>query len=288
MGRKSDELREELGIVEAERDKYMQLTTELQLEVDRLTNARGRAVAITTTAGDEDREPAVAVDRIADAERAIGELRNPPAPINPVESLTEIVRANNHERSELNTRFSRANTALNRIASALGVTHWDHDASEVLERAQRFATFSHWLGRRLKECEDGMRTDTTSTPVNIHLAQADAFRGILTALVAPEALSKFVRERKPPTSTPAMFAAATIPDVATGTFLDKLVTREDLIWLRDAAAVYAAERQQIAPEWLALVVKSEVATADLLDLLNLVMMPMLRRVQGVVRTPSVA
>jgi hypothetical protein len=210
--------------------------------------------------------------RVSDAESAIAELERPSPPPEKKESLTDIVRANNLERAALNVSAARSNTILSRVASALGVQRWDHDGSEILEKAQRFTTFPHWLKQRLKayDAKSGNATEWVL---------AEELRVILAAFMAPGDLSTFIIDRKPATVTPAMVAAAEEPPPEY-----KLMSHADLIELRDASATFAAERGQVAPPWLAMIVKSEVVSRDFVDLMNLVILPALQRAGVVTRT----
>lgn len=312
MGRKADALLEELEIVEGERDAYRRRTAELEAELAvakgtaaipvgalikrnadtgemevRSPNAQdllavttrawanGEATAEELRAAIDHADRAESTSRIADAESAIAELVRPGPPPEKQDTLTDIVRANNRERAELNVTSARTNTILSRVASALGVPRWDHDGTEILEKAQRFTTYSHWLKQRLKGYEAKSNNAT-------EIILAEEVRTVLAAFVAPEHLSKYIIERKPSAITLAMAAAAEEPAPEY-----KLMNRADLLELRDASAAHAAERGKVAPPWLAMIARSEMVSNDFVDLVNLVILPALQRAGVVTKTRPV-
>lgn len=305
MGKRADRLEDELLITQGELRAERQMRTELEDELIAagMRPPRGAGPSNFTTtfrspspfADDRPRSTALARQQpeaeptdlvypnstldggTDDADEAIRRLRNAPPPVEKRETLTEIVDRNNWERAELNEKQRKANALISRVASALQVTRWNEDGAEILEKAQRFSIFHHWLSSRLKAQLLDRNTPHTDGEVDCIDAQIAELRTVISALVAPPQLSKFLHERLAPTAVapPSIFDVANDAQATLGN-----ATRSDILALRDAFAVYVAEgRVERMPEWLRLVVKYEEATAVLLDLINLVLVPTMARMK---------
>jgi hypothetical protein len=302
MGRKNERLREELDIVEAERHAYKRRAEDLEHENAALRARMGitdapaplairpplRTVSAREDSEDDDDDDDVNGDghalavtsadraRIDDAERAIAELRNPSEKPQPGETMTDIVNRNNWERSELNTRNRVQISIISRVASALQVTKWNEDGDEILERAQRLATFNHWLTRRIKDLNkqgDGLADGTLDK--DCLLERVDELHVIACALTSPENVSRFIQDRQVKSAPGVLVDSLAAADLPKGNRLK----REDLVFLRDAVAAKALEQGSTtdAHPWLTKTIASEAATKDLLTLLNEVFLPVLVR-----------
>lgn len=310
MGKKADALRDELDVAEAE------------LQAQQAENARLRELLVAAAGGnpltamirssgrgtvsmaaDEDPgvEPGSSLEQdpaVVEAMAAIAELRNPTTDPAPKERLVDIVRHNNQQRDLLQNNQRASNTLISRIASALQVPRWDADGAEVLEKAQRFSVFVHFLSKRLKaalaeippvlevvpKCEEGVHK-TECPGCNYHAAQAsgdrarvvvDELRAIISALVAPPQLSKFLHEKSPARVTPGIFDTALDPDMVVGD-----INRADVLMLRDAWSVAVAERNRPSGhlDWLITLTKSEVAIKEFVDIVNLLVVPTINRLK---------
>lgn len=326
MGKKADALREDLDITEAELRAEMKENATLRQVIADLAAKQGIPVtvfdrhgqAIVSVAGGAptgvlapqvvlapDRPPtALAITHgehqlgpdgslvpaedpaVADARAAIAELVMPSGRPEPTESLEDIVRRNNWERQTLHDNQRVSNALISRVASALQVTKWDADGTEILEKAQRFSVFVHFLSKRLKALvtlngNGGAGSDPDNDLVDRTRGQQrqaviDELRTIISALVAPPAVSKFLHEKSPPRVTQGIFDTALEPEAQVGD-----LTRSDVLALRDAWAVYAAERGGTPNrvDWLLSLVKSEVAVKEFVEIVNILLVPTLNRLK---------
>ncbi len=289
MGRKADELREELELVEAERRALQVQNAELQDKLDRAQGLNQAELGLGPVRGpriaDEDGVEIFRAEQAAAADlQAIQELHRPPPQPDKVETSLDVVRANNAERASLQTSARLNNALISRIASALRVTTWDVDGTEILEKCQRWDAFAHWLKQRQK---------------NATGAVANEIGTVLAALVAPMDLAKWIMDKTAETVPECAVEVAgspvgRLPDDYLGT-----VTREQLLWIRNSCGFVAdgpskgvmlgseVDNYTAAFSWLDAALKTERGTNELLALLNMVLLPFLRRMQVVSNIPVV-
>lgn len=171
-----DELEQDLLIVEAERDAAMKEAHELRAA---LAAAKGENALVRTRAADagveigeeeidERRALEVLREGVDQDIEAIAELHSPTGALLkhvPPESVTEIVRANQRERAELQERTATATTLLSRIAAIVKLDRWDEQGGDkLLERLQRMAHVRLKMEKRLKELKPQLAVDTLDTP----------------------------------------------------------------------------------------------------------------------------
>lgn len=300
MGRKSDQLRDELDLVEAERRALSRQVNDLLAENDVLRN---QAAGVTTSAprvpSTAWEQSAVALGKVlektgADPEalvrhafetipgeetqraaredlQAIEELHRPPPQLDKPESALDVVRANNAERSSLQDSARRNNQIISRVASALRVDQWDADGTQILEKAQQWASFAHWIKQRQKRAPSQEIANELAT--------------VLTALVAPSDLAKWImtREESPGEQMPAVVLEVAQSPAGTDSRIEASVTKANLSKLLNVviAARHINPTAGDGSEWLSLALMSERGTQELLNLLNLVLLPLLRRMKVV-------
>lgn len=154
-----DELQQDLEIAEVENESLRKQVRTLQDEIDRergrtklveeAATAAGVALAIPTTPAEaEHLELAATRAGIEDDLQAITELHNPPPRDGKAESTLDVVRANNRERAELQTRLAAANAIVSRIAAIVRVSTWDVEGTEIRNAVQRFEHLGFHIARQ--------------------------------------------------------------------------------------------------------------------------------------------
>ncbi len=298
MGRKADELRDELELVEAERRALQRQNAELLAELDNLKN---KASGIVTSAPrpaheDIDTEPtgpakpgaipgyqirhneisiggemvtiATFEDNHSADLQAIQELHRPPPQPEKVETSLDVVRANNRERASLQDSARLNNALISRVASAMKVDRWDSDGTEILEKCQRWANFVYWITKRQANASGDV---------------ANELGTVLTALVAPADLAKWIMSK---TADTVPQVVREVAETRSGPS-DRTVSREELLWILNTCKAVAdtpsrgvllgANTQNYlnAFSWLDEALETDRGTRELLSLINLVLLPFL-------------
>lgn len=189
------------------------------------------------------------------------------------DSLAQAIEHNAAERQELHRGVAAARMIVQRVAGALGVIQWDADGTEILEKAQRFGTFAYALKRRGEQyVKQGL------------LTWAGVVRVILIELVAPKDLAKFVAQL--PEAPQSMVDQATEPAPPT----------EDQLSLRDVQTITNALSNSAGTSPAAFdergrsdsarlrslfveITNSTEATASFRTMMNLVILPHVRRLR---------
>lgn len=181
------ELEQENEILSAELEEAQRTIATMRVELDA---ARGRTELVTKG--------------LEDDLQAIGELRNPPPlPGPPAESALEIVRANQRERDELQTRLRAANNIVSRIAAIVSVASWDAEGTEIREAVQRLAHVGFHAGRRRKAVIAELQK--LSTVQRLAAGERHELQGWVRALdwIAEQAGKVPTDERSIPLTAPA-------------------------------------------------------------------------------------
>ena len=208
------------------------------------------------------------------------------------DSLAGAIEHNRTQRAELDTALTRSRAIVNRVAASLQVGQWDADGTEIVEKAQRWAVFAFWLKKRVKELRDEMRLHADPTfqhAVALRIGELDT---VLTALVAPKDLARYVTS-KPATETlpkSALELAEMEMPKPTNTFLDAHFNTSDLAILRLLVGIGceqvertpAADRGRVDTvarilNVLTAVRDSALVTNEFLSMMNLFILPLLRK-----------
>lgn len=206
-------------------------------------------------------------------------------PSKPGESLAEAVAHNKAERSDLLDRLTNANLIVGRLAAALGVGQWSQDGVEIVEKAQRFSVFAHWLKRRHNDAMQ--RLDLAKTVVDqadgdeVAVLEREAvvaeLRTIISALVAEKDLAKYIQTKATTVGKSVLdLAEHGAPARVDAPWLDRPFTVTDVKTLAGIGVTESSRPVQLLA-LLDAVTRSQVAMEDLVTFMNLVVLPTLRR-----------
>jgi len=284
VGKKSERLQEDIDILEAEN---MALRARIvELEGGSIKDTRGRGTAgfsarsnvlartVPAVQPDEPHE-LVGTDLTTEFEpaeraavsdlQAIQELHRPPPPVDKPETALDVVRANNAERSALQHTTKLQGNLIGRIASAMRVTKWDQDGTEILDKAMQWSTFAHWIKQRQKLATG---------------AVANELGTILAALVAPTDLAAWIMTKTADQVPESALEVASNPESGPPLDLNRRVGIDELKKL-----LYWSPKDDDVAWWLDAALRSVRGTQELLNLLNMVLIPFLRRIRSVTDTP---
>jgi hypothetical protein len=190
------------------------------------------------------------------------------------DSLAEAVAHNRRERSTLESGLSMSRNIVGRIAGALNVGQWNPDGDEIVEKAQRFGVFQHWLRKRLREHEASQQN------TDLHgEALANEIRLVLVALIGEKTLAKLL-QNKPIKVSKTMLEIAETPAPTGNTYLDRPFDAEDVLWIRDALKKVAGLNSHRVDQLMLVferIQKSAAATEEFLAFMNALVLPTLRK-----------
>lgn len=207
----------------------------------------------------------------------------------PVEDA--LAAAINHDlklRETLTEDLRKARMVVNRLAAIHGVTKWNADGDEIVEKAQRWAGFAGAIKRRLKGL---LAVGTPSySSAALREARVSELSGVYTMLTGPADLSAWVASMPTEVSNRAMVEAVDLPPGTPGTDPDedKNLTASHVrslmmcIESRSPGAFLDTTGRTITEAVVALsafraVLDSQVSMDALLNLFNLVILPRARR-----------
>lgn len=212
-----------------------------------------------------------AVERLRNP--ALGEQHPDAVVVSKGDSLAEAIHHNRAERVTLETSLVQSRNIVNRVAGALSVSQWGHDGDELVEKAQRFGVFWHFLRKRLREFE--LEIDSPVTEV-----LRSEFRTILAALVGDKELARILQNKPIKASKTVLDLAEAPAPTGKNLYLERPFDREDVLWIRDALRKIAGMTTARA-EQLMLVFEriegSPAATAEFVAWMNAVVLPVLRK-----------
>ena len=212
------------------------------------------------------------------------------------DSLAEAIHANRAERRELDDQLSRSRVLLNQVAGALGVSQLTPDGAELLEKAQRFSVFWHWVKKRMHEHEASVGDTTSNDPVveqSVAVAQALAneLRTVLAVLLGEKRLSELLKN-KPLKVSKDLLALAMEGAPSGNTYLDREFTPEDTMHLAIVFDSYMRESPVTNTRvgQLQLVFKqlerNPVARHEFTMLMNVLVLPLLRKAHPAYQKPD--
>lgn len=189
------------------------------------------------------------------------------------DSLLDAVRHGRDAEHQALGDLRGARESLARIASALQIPHWDpaNPEAAILERVQHWDGLKHMIRRRISLLETGYTVALDAMEGKpTHIAVMQDLKWVLTQIIAPIPLAKFLGKMPAAVAaTPTVMQAA---DVSLPSMLDiRPVTRDDVNIFtsgEDDHRYIISIMQRIAGTDL---------TVDLLNFLNLVVLPALRR-----------
>lgn len=271
------ELRQRLEDFEAENEKLRERGGQLaRQDVPPVrSGVLGRVAAELGVSGDgADLEGGIieAIDRIKNPD---GDFGDGPQ-VTKGDSLAQAIEHNAAERKELLRGVTAARAIVQRVAGALGVGQWDADGTEIIEKAQRWAMFAHAIKRR------GEQYIKAGLP-----ALASAMRVLLVELVAPKDLAKFVA--KLPEVPESVLETAVATSRGDAPALERLITYQDVGYIKTALRDHRTFPTGGVRPMVGLLDlfteldQSEQATEEFCMMMNLVVLPHLRRL----RTPAV-
>lgn len=308
MGKKKEELKQQLALA---RSNTEQLEQENQALRQQLTDAvAGPPFRLVT-----DGKPSPLRDQIAKALgidpvsyagvglsdemilEAVQRLTNPHLGDNGYEykdalvvgkgdSLAEAIQHNKKERYDLDDALRLARGTIQRLAGALNVQQWNPDGDEIVEKAQRFGVFHHWLRKRLRALEATISEDDKRASAALiggtppaPIAVVEELRTILAALLAEKELAKFLQS-KPVVASKTILDLAAEPAPSGNLYLDRPFMPEDVLWIRDAIKKIAGTSTARVGQLMLVferMTRSSAATAEFCTLMNAVVLPVLRK-----------
>lgn len=199
------------------------------------------------------------------------------------DTLAEAMEQNRKERSELDHGLTQARGTVQRLAGALGVSEWNKDGDEIVEKAQRWGVFAYWLKKRLGEIMAGPPAGADDEADLAH-ARAGELRTVLAALMSEEKLAKFI-QNKPVKVSPTLLDLAENGAPKGNTYLDVEFNYNDVRLIAAGIEKYASalpvDVGEARVDQLMLVfkrlVESTAAREEFLSIMNLVVLPLLRR-----------
>jgi hypothetical protein len=227
---------------------------------------------------------------------AVERLRNPHMHDSPgdalvvdkKDSLAEAIQHNRAERSTLEGALARSRNIVNRLAGSLQVGQWNEDGDELVEKAQRFGVFWHWLRKRLREHEGSLEASAAAVGTSnfadigvvVHGELVKECRLILAALIGDKELARIL-QNKPAKVSKTVLDLAENPAPTGNLYLDRPFDGEDVLWIRDALRKLAGPHSSKRIDQLMLVfermVPSTAATAEFVSWMNAVVLPVLRK-----------
>jgi hypothetical protein len=195
------------------------------------------------------------------------------------DSLAEAIQHNRAERAGLLDDVTRARSATSRVAAALGVSQWNKDGDELVEKAQRFGVFHYWLRKRLRDHEQAADLPLEINSMRGALLAAEV-RTILAALVGDKELARIL-QNKPVKASKTVLDLAENPAPTGNLYLDRLFDMSDVQLMRDGFRKLATGLPGARISQLALVFErmheSAAATEELVSWMNAVVLPILRK-----------
>jgi hypothetical protein len=193
------------------------------------------------------------------------------------DTLAEAMAQNRKERSELDIGLTQARGTVQRLAGALQVSEWNKDGDEIVEKAQRFGIFAYWLKKRLGELAAPNAESLTRE------SRSEEIRTVLAALIGEEKLAKFI-QNKPVKVSPTLLDLAENGAPKGNTYLDREFDMSDITILQKATEKFAVASGEVNDpriDQVMLVFKrlseSAAAREEFLSIMNLVVLPLLRR-----------
>lgn len=184
------------------------------------------------------------------------------------DSLQEAIQHNAAMRQHLDIEVTRSRAIVARIASAMQITQWDLDGTELIEKVQRWESFKHVLSRRIKELRSEARG-----------VVADELESILARLMAPREFAKWLEGKPRGTISPAVMDLATEPAPANVLEVADLI---DLVKCLESGQGVSLVTRRLFADLRA----SVVATQEFLRLMNLVVIPIVARQRAATGAPG--
>lgn len=124
------------------------------------------------------------------------------------DSLAQAIEHNLGQLQHMETELVRNRGIVGRVASAMQIGQWDAEGTEILEKVQRWETFKHVLGRRIRELDGAARADQ-SDPVPGPIARE--LESHLARLMAPKEFAKWLENKPKGTVSAAVAEVAALP-----------------------------------------------------------------------------
>lgn len=184
------------------------------------------------------------------------------------DSLQQAIQHNAAMRQHLDIEVTRSRAIVARIASAMQITQWDPDGTELIEKVQRWESFKHVLSRRIKELRSEARG-----------VVADELESILARLMAPREFAKWLEGKPRGTVSPAVMELATEPAPANVLEVADLI---DMVKCLESGQGVSLVTRRLFADLRA----SVVATQEFLRLMNLVVIPIVARQRAATGAPG--
>jgi len=229
----------------------------------------------------------IAADALAAIYQEIQRIKNPATdvdaagPLSKGDTLAQAIQHNARQRTHLDAELTRNRKIVGNIAGAMqiSVTDIDADGSQLVERIQRWETFKHILTRRIRELLTGEKTPTDDQNVAI----AEELQTLLSLIMSSQEFVKWQRGKPARVVKPAVASLGNVePTQATfPAFTAKASLQLTSLVVSGSVAPGAdtPEARYVA-EIVTKMSASNAATEEFVRLMNLVILPILARLNS--------
>jgi len=180
------------------------------------------------------------------------------------DTLAEAIGHGRKVEHDLRNSIRDARDMITRIAGAMQLPDWDpKDPEAVLARIQRWESIKHLVRRRILHFE---KSHPLAGAVLDERAILDELRAILTQIIAPADLGKFMGKLPPPVASRSALEAAGSPPVSVA----------DLLNIQDVVRASMLGPSRVTST-LTRMCEYKPLVEDFLSFMNLVVMPVLAR-----------
>lgn len=187
------------------------------------------------------------------------------------DTLGEAISHNRAAQQSLELELGKAREIIQRLAGAMQISQWDVDGTELVERAQRWDGFKHALRKSLDVWRARASSPDLGAGTNPTGAIVLELSGFLALLTSHSSLAAWLKN-KPKVASDALLSVASDPPLTT-------FSKESLSDI--VTCLHATEVDRAGSSWtvakMTSVMDSSVASAEFVNLMNLVILPILAR-----------